>query len=144
TDFGAPGVAPAFDGRPLTAQEAERQAAILRACWRAFDRSAKRAAGKPLRKGPRGGGRAVDAMVRHVLEAEAGYLYKLGATSEKREGARAVAAEMDAVRRDTLALLASRARGEPAPRVPQRAPLWTLRYAVRRSAWHALDHAWEI
>jgi hypothetical protein len=21
---------------------------------------------------------------------------------------------------------------------------WPLRYAVRRSAWHVLDHAWEV
>jgi hypothetical protein len=37
-----------------------------------------------------------------------------------------------------------RAAGEPLP-VPNkvRRP-WEPRYAVRRSAWHALDHAWEI
>jgi hypothetical protein len=41
--------------------------------------------------------------------------------------------------------LAARARGEEAPLNPRRTkPLWVPRYAIRRSAWHALDHAWEI
>ena len=27
---------------------------------------------------------------------------------------------------------------------PRGGALWTPRYFVRRTAWHALDHAWEI
>ena len=37
-----------------------------------------------------------------------------------------------------------RARGEDPPRIPKRGMLWPVPYAIRRSAWHALDHAWEI
>jgi hypothetical protein len=32
----------------------------------------------------------------------------------------------------------------PPERVPRSGKLWTPRYFVRRTAWHALDHAWEI
>jgi len=38
-----------------------------------------------------------------------------------------------------------RRRGEEPPPNPRRTkPLWSPRFAIRRSAWHALDHAWEI
>src|SRR5204862_2837109 len=60
TDFGAPAVAPSSDRRPLDDAELERLTALLRACWAAFDASAKAAASAVLRKGPRGGGRDLD------------------------------------------------------------------------------------
>jgi hypothetical protein len=52
---------------------------------------------------------------------------------------------MAAVRTLELDLLAVRARGGDPPENPRRrSPYWSPRYFVRRSAWHALDHAWEI
>jgi hypothetical protein len=143
TDFGAPGRAPAADRRPRDETEAKRQAAILRASWSMFDRTAKAAAGTDLRKGPRGGGRELDAMVRHVLDADGAYLGKLGGSHQKPKAA-TVWAEMAGLRRAALSVLSSLARGEPPPRTPRSGSLWTPRYFVRRSAWHALDHAWEI
>jgi hypothetical protein len=83
-------------------------------------------------------------MARHVLGADAAYLTKLGGPSRNTDNVDDVAGETAAVRRAMLELVASRARGEPAPRTPRSGSLWTPRYAVRRSAWHALDHAWEI
>ena len=144
TDFGAPGQAPAADERPFDEVEAKRQAAILRAAWAAFDRTAKAAAGATLRKGPRGGGRGLDAIVGHVLEADAAYLGKLGGRRPKPPAATDVWSEIAGLRRAALGLLSSLARGEPPPRTPRSGSLWTPRYFVRRSAWHALDHAWEI
>jgi hypothetical protein len=144
TDFGAPGQAPAADERPLDEAEAKLQAAILRVAWAAFDRTAKASAGAKLRKGPRGGGRELDAIVRHVLDAEGAYLAKLGGPYRKPMAAADVWSEMAGLRRATLGLLSSLARGEPPPRTPRSGSLWTPRYFVRRSAWHALDHAWEI
>jgi len=108
-----------------------------------LDRTAEAAMGAELRKGPRGGGRELDAIVRHVLDADQAYLAKLG-DKYRRPGAADVSAEMADVRTAILDLVASRARGEPPPRTPRRGSLWTPRYTVRRSAWHALDHAWEI
>ncbi len=53
-------------------------------------------------------------------------------------------AEVALLRGVTLDTLSSRARGEPLPQTRRSATVWTPRYFVRRSAWHALDHAWEI
>jgi len=55
-----------------------------------------------------------------------------------------LAVEMDLLREAILDALRSRARGEALPQGRRCASVWTPRYFVRRSAWHALDHAWEI
>jgi len=143
TDFGAPGVAPARDERPLDQVELKRLVALLKASWAKFDRTARKAWGVELRKGPRGGGRELDAIVRHVLEADKAYLGRLGGLNWKPDGG-GVAAETTLVRKDIMDVLSTRARGESPPRTPRSGKLWDPRYAVRRSAWHALDHAWEI
>jgi hypothetical protein len=52
---------------------------------------------------------------------------------------------MAAVRTVALAAMSDRVRGVPPPENPRRtSPYWSIRYYARRSAWHALDHAWEI
>ncbi len=81
--------------------------------------------------------------MRHVLEADKAYLGRLGGLNRKADGAD-VAAETTLVRKDIMDVMSTRARGEPPPRTPRSGKLWAPRYAVRRSAWHALDHAWEI
>jgi hypothetical protein len=134
TDFGAPGIAPAADERPLDDAETKRQVRLLRATWAALDRAAAAAAGVALRTGPRGGGRQVDAIVAHVADAEGAYLSKLGG--------RAIAGADPRVA--IVETIGARARGEPPARTPRSGVLWTPRYFVRRAAWHALDHAWEI
>ena len=101
------------------------------------------AAGLPLRKGPRGGGRELDAIIRHVAEAETSYFYRLGGKYPKGEGAD-VAADVKRLRAQILDLITRRVQGESIPLGKRTAPLWTPRYFVRRTAWHALDHAWEI
>jgi hypothetical protein len=143
TDFGAPGMPPAGDGRPLSATEARQLADLLQACWLAFDRAAESASGDVLRKGPRGGGRDLGAIVLHVLEADGAYLSSLGGHRSK-HGDDGVEEVIASLRRTFLEVVASRARGEPPPRTPRSGTLWSPRYAVRRSAWHSLDHAWEI
>ena len=133
TDFGAPGIAPRSDDRPIDEEEALRLAAIMEACWAALDRAAAAADGRVLRTGPRGGGRQLAKIVAHVADAEGAYLSKLGARPA--EGNARVAA---------LAAFASRARGKPPERTPRSGVLWTPRYFIRRAAWHVLDHVWEI
>jgi hypothetical protein len=144
TDFGVLGASLRLDRQALTTADADRLLSLLRASWRAFDRSAGKAAGRSLRKGPRGGGREREAIVRHVMEAEAAYLAKLGAPYRKITESTDVDAEMKDIRAEAAKLFRSRARGEPAPRTPRSGSLWTPPYFARRSAWHALDHAWEI
>jgi hypothetical protein len=143
TDFGAPAIAPKADERPLDGAGLERLQALLKACWAAFDAAAKRASSVTLRKGPRGGGRDVDAIVSHVLEADRAYLSILW-TAHRKAGDADPAAEMTRLRAAVLDALAARAHGEALPEGRRSTKVWTPQYFVRRSAWHALDHAWEI
>src|SRR5262249_42417844 len=99
--------------------------------------------GVELAKGPRGGGRDLERIVGHVLDAEKAYLHKLGGVYRAEERIEDEA-DLAAGRRAGTVVLAALARGEPAPRTPRSGSLWPPRYFVRRSAWHALDHAWEI
>jgi hypothetical protein len=143
TDFGAPGIPPDADDRPLDGEEVQRQVRLLEAAWRAFDSTARSAAGKRLATGPRGGGRTVAKMTDHVLGAEEGYLTQLGRRRPK-PPASGTNARMRQVRDAALEALRARARGEDPPDASRVSRRWSPRYFVRRSAWHALDHAWEI
>lgn len=143
TDFGAPGIAPPSDQRPVDDTELERLTGVLKASWSRFDRVARAARGASLRKGPRGGGRQLDAIVVHVLEADESYLTRLGGKSRDASGAGADR-RIAGVRRAILEAIAARAHGEPLPERRRSSTVWTPRYGVRRSAWHALDHAWEV
>jgi hypothetical protein len=123
--------------------ELQRLQALLEACWQAFDAAIKAARGKELRKGPRGGGREVEGIVRHVLGADAGYLSQLGwkfKTDEEGD----LDEELQRARRAVVEGLAAAARGAVSTRGPRGGKRWPPRYFVRRSAWHVLDHAWEI
>ncbi len=145
TDFGAPGAAPAGDARPVDEAELRRLQALLNACWRAFDGAVAAAAGRELRRGPRGGGRDVDAIVEHVVNSEAGYLSRLGGQWKAPAGAAEDPARaLSDIRPAVLESLAASARGAVPARGPRGGARWTARYFVRRAAWHVLDHAWEI
>jgi hypothetical protein len=135
TEFGAPGVAPKADARPLPAAELKRLTTILEASWRAFDRTAEQARGVTLTKGPRGGGRDLPKMVEHVLGAEESYLVGLGSRRP---------AEPETLRGTIRAALAARARNEEVADPNKVTKRWSPRYFVRRAVWHTLDHAWEI
>ena len=127
TDFGVPEREATHDREPLSQQEAEKLAGLLAASWTIFDRVAA-AAPPALRKGPRGGGRDRDAIREHVIGAESMYARKIG-----------IRPPQTAVREAMLEAVRS-ATGTP--QVPAKG--WPVRYAVRRAAWHELDHAWEI
>jgi hypothetical protein len=142
TDFGAPGIPLASDSRPIDQAEIKRSIALLRACWDAFDAAAQAAASKTLRKGPRGGGRDVPKMRAHVIEADRAYLTGLG--GRFRAEGKDVAKEWNLLHEMFVETLLARARGELPDVGPRGGRRWTPRYAIRRSAWHALDHAWEI
>ncbi len=136
TDFGVPSSITDLDRRPVDAAEAERQARLVTAAWTIF---ARVAAGAPaeLRKGPRGGGRDRDKMVGHVAESDTYYAREVGISGKRPDPADARAVE--AMRADMLEILRQPSDGSP---LAERT--WTARYAARRIAWHALDHAWEI
>jgi hypothetical protein len=134
TDFGAPGSVPDLDRQPVTAAEARRLAALVKAAWEELA-AVTAASPASLRKGPRGGGRDRDKMVAHVENAEAAYARKMGtgvtAGDIRQHGV--------AVVRDGIQELLESARTSPAD--PRR---WPAPYGARRVAWHALDHAWEM
>jgi len=142
TDFGAPGVPRPSDARPLKDAELTRLTKLLVANWEAFDATAREAKGASLRLGPRGGGRTLAKIVDHVLGADEAYLGGLGERPPKRSAD--AAASMDRLRAAFLAALNAVAHGEPVSNPRNTKKPWSPRYAIRRSAWHAMDHAWEI
>jgi hypothetical protein len=143
TEFGVPSATPAADREPIRDRDLERLTRLLKASWATFDSAAKAAQGRTLRKGPRGGGRDLRKMVGHVLEAELAYVRQLG--SAHKPAPRAAESDaMAAARKAEVEALGFRARGEPIPKPTAVKNPWEPRYFVRRSAWHVLDHAWEI
>lgn len=120
----------------MSEAECERKIALLRACWAYFDDVASRVS-QELRKGPRGGGRDRDRIVRHANGAEIDeFAKKVG-----------VRTELDALQnpvelrahRDAFceAIRDHNARGASARS-------WTVQFVIRRCAYHMLDHAWEM
>lgn len=136
TDFGAPGEPSATDDRSVANDDLRRFGSILKACWRSFDRAARAAEGRELARGPRGRGRDLDRIVSHVQDADQGYLRALG---WKVDGS-----DRDRTRAAILEGVAAASRGEIEPVGPRGGRRWTARFFVRRSAWHVLDHTWEI
>ncbi len=136
TDFGAPAAVAAADRRALTGAAAQRLAALVGAAWADFDEVA---AGAPavLHKGPRGGGCDRDAIVAQVAEAEAAYARRLGIRLGHISPGDPEAAA--GLRRAISEVLGAARAGAP---LVERG--WLPRFAARRIAWHALDHAWEI
>jgi hypothetical protein len=143
TDFGAPEAIPASDRRPLGSEEMARFGSLLAACWAVYDAIAAAAVGVALRKGPRGGGRELEAITRHVLGAEQGYLSRLARKPPAGEQADLNEA-MRLTRQAIMDALAAAERGDIPERGPRGGVIWPARYFVRRVAWHVLDHAWEI
>jgi hypothetical protein len=131
TDFGAPGAIARDESRKLTAKEIDRMCALLEAGWTALDRVVAKAP-ESLRKGPRGGGRDRDKMFEHVLGAESAYASGLGFRLKQPNF------------NDARAIRAFRTAFVEAVRVPNKEAKWPPVYAVRRTAWHALDHMWEM
>lgn len=137
TDFGAPSIQSSKDARPLKTDELNRLITILERCWTTLDDTAASHKGKTLKTGPRGGGRTLSKIVAHVNEADRAYLGRLGGSNK--------GSDTGKLREIIVDTLKARARGEEPPPNPRRTkPLWVPRFAIRRSAWHALDHVWEI
>ena len=121
---------------PMSGAACERKIALLRASWSYFDDVASRVSAE-LRKGPRGGGRDRDKIIRHANGAEIHeFATKVGVHTpldarDNPDDLRAHRDEFCAAIRDF------NARGAPAR-------TWTLQFVIRHSAYHMLDHAWEM
>jgi hypothetical protein len=135
-DFGAPDKATERDRKPVPRKEAERNAALVAAAWKVFERGAAIAPAE-LRKGPRGGGRDRDKMIDHVVQSEFSYARMLGVRHKPAPFTDTAAVE--ALRHDIIAALR-----QPSPARPPGSRGWPPRYLARRVAWHVLDHLWEM
>ena len=120
TDFGAPG-AEAKEEAKATPRELERLASLVDACWKYLDQVRAKAP-ESLRKGPRGGGRDREKMYAHVLDSEMSYARYLELRLKE--------PDRDAMRKVFR---------KPPPTTRRSAA-----YIMRRTAWHAMDHAWEM
>jgi hypothetical protein len=143
TSFGAPDMQVDADKPPLSQEEYQRTLAILQAAWAEFDRQVDAAWGKALRKGPRGGGRDLEKIILHTLQADEAYLKRL-ARKFKFEFADPIAVQTEQVRAAILEALEVGMRGEIPEKGPRGGKIWPLRFYIRRVIWHTLDHAWEI
>lgn len=137
TDFyGLSGRWTEAESGPLSEAECERRLAILQAAWAIFDATAARVTPE-LRKGPRGGGRDRDQIVRHANGAEIfEYAPKVGVRVplETREDPGALRVYRAAF---VAAIRAVNGRGLTAR-------TWPMAFLFRRATWHMLDHAWEM
>lgn len=124
------------EGDPLTDEELERRIGLMQATWAFFDDTAA-AIDAPLTLGPRGGGRERDQIVRHVYASERhNFWRKVGLRED--DGVPLTPGELAALReRYVAAIREHHAEGRPARRWPQR-------FLIRRTAQHAMDHAWEL
>ena len=121
---------------PMSESECKRKLALLRACWTYFDDVASKVS-PDLRKGPRGGGRDRDDIIRHANVVEiSDFARKVGV--EAAEDAWRRPKELRAYRDAYCAAIRDyNARGASAR-------TWTVQFVIRHSAYHMLDHAWEM
>jgi hypothetical protein len=136
TAWGVPSVLASAETRPIDAATAQRHVALLSASWNLLEEVVA-ASPAHLRKGPRGGGRDRDEVRRHVIEAERAYARKIGVRHKPFEMNDKSA--LKAMREEIAAVLSKPSSDEPLV-----AGGWNTSYAVRRMAWHVVDHLWEI
>jgi hypothetical protein len=139
TDFWGISFTPsAAEQGPMDDGELERGIVLLRACWAFFDEVAVRVSPE-MRKGPRGGGRDRDTIIRHTIRNESeDFAKRLGLRIPER-----AALTPDGLRRHRETYIAAM-RAYNAGEVAKPMRTWTLPYLIRHSAFHTLDHAWEM
>jgi len=137
TDFW--GISFAFssiDAQQMSSADLERGLTLVQACWTFFDDVRGRVSAE-MQKGPRGGGRDRNQIVRHVLAVEQDWARKVGVRTPE-----------DAVVTDDAGLKAYRDAYCTAIRTfhseGKMARNWPLRYLIRHTGYHTMDHAWEM
>jgi hypothetical protein len=137
TDFW--GISFAFsslDGQPMSSADVDRELRLMRACWGYFDDVRGRVSAE-MQKGPRGGGRDRDRIVHHVLGVEQDWARKVGVRTPDNSvvtDAKGLRAYRDAY---CAAIRTFHSQGRSARN-------WPLRYLIRHTAYHTMDHAWEM
>jgi hypothetical protein len=123
---------------PMSDEEFDRRVEVLRACWAFFDGVAARVSAE-MRKGPRGGGRDRDRIISHTIRNESEEF-------AKRVGLRTppYAALTPEGLRDHREAYVAAMRAAQRDGMPRARSSWTLPFLIRHSAYHVLDHAWEM
>ncbi len=127
-----------IDQRRMSADELERELTLLQACWAFFD-DVRQQVSAEMQRGPRGGGRDRDRIVRHTLATEQDLAKRVGVLTpdDAMRTDNGLKAHRDAFIR---AIRDYHSQGKLAGKVSK----WPLRYLIRHTAYHMLDHAWEM
>jgi hypothetical protein len=137
TDFW--GISFAFsniDKQKMLDEELERELTLMQASWKYFDKVRSRVSAE-LQKGPRGGGRDRDRIILHVCAVEQDWAGGLGIKIKEGEWFTDPKKLKDFRRNYCKAIRTFHAEGKMAKK-------WPLRYLIRHTAFHTLDHAWEM
>jgi len=139
TDFW--GISFAFSGidqQTVSGAVLERELTLMRACWSFFDGVRARVSAE-MQPGPRGGGRDRDRIVHHIFANEQDWATKLGVLTpdEAIPTDKGMKAHRDAY---CNAIRDYHSQGKLAGKVAK----WPLRYLIRHTAFHTMDHAWEM
>jgi hypothetical protein len=138
TDFwGISFSACALEVEPMSKVDLQRKLSLLKSSWALFDSVAARVSAE-LQKGPRGGGRERDHIIRHVIRVESEDFAKRVGLRIPENGALATAA-LAPYRTDFLAAMIEYNKGATKPMRSGNLP-----FLIRHSAYHTLDHAWEM
>ena len=130
--------ASSLEQEPMDAAELERKLILLQTCWAYFDDVAARVSPE-MRKGPRGGGRDRDTIIRHTVRTESeDFARKVGLRIPER--AALAPGALAPYREDFVDAMRAYQRGE----IKGSMRSWTLPFLVRHSAFHTMDHAWEM
>ncbi len=127
-----------IDRQDMSSGELERELTLMQTCWVFFDDVRLRVSAE-MQKGPRGGGRDRDHIVRHTLYTEQTWAKMIGVLTPDDamvtdQGLKAHRAAYCQAIRDY------HSQGKLAGKMAK----WPLRYLIRHTAYHTLDHAWEM
>ena len=139
TDFW--GISFAFssiDQQAMSGAALERELTLMRACWAFFDDVRSRVSAE-MKRGPRGGGRDRDHIIRHTVAAEQDWARMIGVLTpdDAMLTGDGLKSHRDAY---CQAIRDYHSQGKLAGKMAK----WPLRYLIRHTAFHTLDHAWEM
>jgi hypothetical protein len=123
---------------PLGEADLARRLTLLQAAWTFFDEVAARVSPE-MRAGPRGGGRDRNRIVRHVIRNESEEFAKQVGIRIAEEAA----LTPEGLRHHRETYLQAM-HDYNAGRIDRKMRSWTLPFLIRHSAFHTLDHAWEM
>ena len=123
---------------PMGEAELERAITLLESAWAYFDGVGARVSPE-MRKGPRGGGRDRYRIIRHTIRTESEDFARQVGLKIPEEAA----LTPDGLRQHRVTYVAAM-RAYNAGEIEKRMRSWTLPFLIRHSAFHTLDHAWEM